>query len=185
MSFMKYGSLTKEILHVLADTGYTVLDGFLPPQYPEAKLARILLGVDRRRSRSDAKHLLSSTLHRLKQQGLVNCTWHHKTAQWKLTHGGKIFLAKINAAEKNPYELSPEDGIIRIVAFDIPEKLRTKRNWLREQLLACDYHLLQRSIFLGKRPLPDAFILRVDEMRIRKYLHIASLTQSGTIQEKP
>lgn len=181
---MKYGYLTKEILHVLADAGYAMLDGFLPPHYPEAKLARILLGVNRRRSRSNAKHLLSSTLHRLKQQGLVNYRGHHKTAQWKLTRDGKAFLMKIHAAEKDLYSLSPEDGVIRIVAFDIPEKLRTKRDWLREQLLACDYHLLQRSVFLGKRPLPDTFIRRVDEMKIRKYIHIASLTQPGTLQAK-
>jgi len=181
---MEYRSLTKEVLGFLAGAGYAALDGFLPPQYPEAKLARILLGMDHKRSRTAAKHTLSSTLQRLKQQGLVSSTGSHKDTHWKLTRKGKNFLAKIYADEKDPYDLAPEDGIMRIVTFDIPEKIRGKRDWLREQLLACDYRLLQRSVFTGMRPLPDAFIKRVDEMRIRKYLHIASLTQTGTIRTK-
>lgn len=181
---MTYRSLTREVLEFLAGAGYAVLDGFLPPQYPEAKLARLLLGIDRRRPRAAAKHTLSSTLHRLKQQGLVSSAGHNKGARWKLTRKGKNFLAKIYADEKDPYDLAPEDGVIRIVAFDIPEKLRTKRDWLREQLFVCGYRLLQRSVFIGKRPLPDAFIQRVDEMRIGKYLHIASLAQSGTIEKR-
>ncbi len=161
-----------------------MLDGFLPPKYPEAKLARLLLGMDRKRSRAGAKHNLSSTLQRLKQQGLVSATGRYKNTHWKLTREGKKFLAKIYADEKDPYDLAPEDGVMRIVTFDIPEKIRGKRDWLREQLFACGYRLLQRSVFVGTRPLPDAFIRRVDEMRIGKYLHIASLTQTGTIRKK-
>lgn len=181
---MEYRVLTKEILVFLAGAGYAVLDGFLPPQYPEAKLARLLLGMDRKKSRTAAKHTLSNTLHRLKQQGLVSSEGPHKNTRWKLTRKGKKFLAQIYADEKDPYDLAPEDGIVRIVTFDIPEKIRGKRDWLREQLSACGYRLLQRSVFVGTRPLPNAFIRRVDEMRIGKYLHIASLTQTGTIQKK-
>lgn len=180
---MEYRALTKEILTFLGGVGYAALDGFLPPKYPEAKLARILLGMDRRRPRAAAKHNLSNTLHRLKQQGLVSSSGPHTNTRWKLTHKGKKFLAKIYADEKDPYDLAPEDGIVRIVAFDIPEKIRGKRDWLREQLFACGYRLLQRSVFTGTRPLPDAFIRRVDEMRIGQYLHIASLNQTGTISK--
>lgn len=177
-----YRLLTKEVLEFLADAGYAVLDGFLPPNYPEAKLARLLLGMDRKKSRVAVKHTLSSTLYRLKQQGLVACSGSRKCARWGLTRRGKIFLSKIQDKEKDTYVLAPQDGIIRIVAFDIPERLRAKRNWLREQLAACDYQMLQRSIFISTRPLPDAFVRRVDEMKIGQYLHIASLNQSGTIR---
>ncbi|MBI4225320.1 MAG: CRISPR-associated endonuclease Cas2 [Candidatus Sungbacteria bacterium] len=181
---LSYRSLTKEILYFLANAGYAVLDGFLPPNYPEAKLARLLLGMDHKKSRAAAKRNLSSTLHRLKLQGLVTCSGSRKCARWQLTRTGKTFLAKIQDREKGAYVLAPQDGVIRIVAFDIPERFRAKRNWLREQLAACGYQMLQRSIFMSTRPLPDAFIKRVDEMKIRQYLHIASLNQSGTIRNK-
>ncbi len=181
---MEYRTLTKEILEFLAGVGYAALDGFLPPKYPEAKLARILLGMDRKKSPVAAKHNLSSTLQRLKQQRLVSATGRYKNTRWKLTHKGREFLAKIYADEKDPYDLAPEDGVVRIVTFDIPEKIRGKRDWLREQLFACGYRLLQRSVFVGTRPLPDMFIKRVDEIRIGKYLHIAPLTQTGTIRKK-
>ncbi len=181
---MEYRTLTKEILAFLAGAGYAALDGFLPPKYPQAKLTRILLGMDRKKSRAAAKHNLSSTLQRLKQQGLVSSMGHYRDTRWKITRKGKTFLAKIYADAKDPYDLAPEDGMVHIVTFDIPEKIRGKRDWLREQLFACGYRLLQRSVFTGARPLPDAFIRRVDEMRIGKYLHIASLRQTGTIREK-
>lgn len=179
-----YRTLTKEVLRFLAGTGYALLDGFLPPRYPEAKLARLLLGMDRKKSRTSAKHNLSSTLYRLKQQGLVACTGPRGNTRWKITKTGNAFLAHANIFEKESYNLAPEDGVVRIVTFDIPEKIRGKRDWLREQLFACGYRLLQRSVFTGTRPLPDAFIRRVGEMRIGKYLHIASLTQIGTIKTK-
>ncbi|MBI3442451.1 MAG: hypothetical protein HY007_01680 [Candidatus Sungbacteria bacterium] len=179
-----YGSLTKEVLKFLGSAGYAVLDGFLPPQYPEAKLARLLLGMDGNRSRKAAKHALSSTLHRLKQQGLICSTTPNKDAKWKLTRKGRSFLAKLDADQQDSYDLAPEDGVIRIVTFDIPEKFRAKRAWLREQLSACGYHLLQRSVFVGKRPLPDTFIKRIDAMRIVNYIHIASLNQTGTIEKR-
>jgi DNA-binding transcriptional regulator PaaX len=181
---MTYRALTREILTFLAGTGYALLDGFLPPQYPEAKLARLLLGMDRKRPRAAAKHTLSSTLHRLKKRGLVTCARHKTNAhmQWKITKKGRVFLGRISAFEKESYDLVPEDGIVRIVTFDIPEKIRGKRDWLREQLFACGYHLLQRSVFTGTRPLPDTFIRRADDMKIGRYLHIASLTQTGTMK---
>lgn len=181
---MTYRALTKEVLLFLAGTGYTLLDGFLPPRYPEAKLARLLLGVDRKKSRVVAKHNLSSTLYRLKQQGLVSCSGKRGYIRWRITKAGRAFLVQARGFEKESYDLAPEDDVMRIVTFDIPEKIRGKRDWLREQLFACGYRLLQRSVFTGMRPLPDAFIQRVDEMKIGKYLHIASLTQTGTIKTK-
>ena len=182
---MRYHSLPKAILEFLAGVGYAVLDGFLPPNYPEAKLARMLLGMGgRRRSRAAAKQTLSVALSRLKQQKLVSRTGSKKYTRWKITSAGKKTLLQTKPREKYLYHLAPEDGIVRIVTFDIPEKIRGKRDWLREQLFACGYRLLQRSVFTGTRPLPDAFIKRVDEMKIGKYLHIASLTQTGTIPKK-
>lgn len=182
---MRYDSVPKAILELLAGVGYAVVDGFLPPNYPEAKLARMLLGMDgRRRSRAAAKQTLSVALSRLKQQKLVARTGSKRYARWKITPLGKKVLRQTRSPEENLYDLAPEDSIVRIVTFDIPEKIRGKRDWLREQLFACGYRLLQRSVFTGTRPLPDAFIRRVDEMRIGKYLHIASLTQTGAIPKK-
>ena len=185
---MRYHSLPKAILEFLAGAGYAVLDGFLPPRYPEAKLARMLLGMDgRRRSRAAAKHTFSVALSRLKQQKLVTRTGSKRYARWHITSAGKKILRQTHPPEKDLYDLAPEDGVIRIVAFDIPEKIRAKRDWLREQLFACGYRLLQRSVFTGARPLPDAFIRRVDEMKIGKYLHIAGIDKNGTlrIEKKP
>ncbi len=180
---MRYHSLPKAILEFLAGTSCAIVDGFLPPKYPEAKLARMLLGMDgRRRSRAAAKQTLSVALSRLKQQKLVARTGSKRYTRWNITSAGKKILQQTQPPEKDLYDLAPEDDIVRIVTFDIPEKIRGKRDWLREQLFACGYRLLQRSVFTGTRPLPDAFIQRVDKMRIGKYIHIAGIDKNGTLR---
>lgn len=85
--------------------------------------------------------------------------------------------------ENTAYDLPPRDHIMRIVSFDIPEKERRKRNWLRRELLACDYTTLHQSVFIGQRPLPHEFIKKIDELNLARCLHIASIEQPGTIRK--
>lgn len=48
-----------------------------------------------------------------------------------------------------------------MVLFDIPEKKRKTRGWLRLQLKMWDFKMLQQSVWLGKGPLPKEFIERL------------------------
>ena len=43
---MEYGVITKAILEHLAKSGKGMIGAFLPPQYPEAAMARAFLGID-------------------------------------------------------------------------------------------------------------------------------------------
>lgn len=186
---MRYGHLTRAILEHLAEAGTLMLGAFFPP-HPKARLARMLLGMDahRPRSRVTAKHTLSSTLYRLRKDGLVTKNGTDRKSQWTITAKGRALLTrKVLRKSPNPLEypiLPPMDGIVRLVSFDIPEKQRAKRDWLRKELIACDYHILHRSVFIGARLLPEELINAMAHLGITRYIQIVGINRKGTLVSK-
>ena len=71
----------------------------------------------------------------------------------------------------------------RIVMYDIPELERKKRDWLRYELVACDYKQLQKSVWLGYCPLPEEFVKSLKDMNIKNKVHIISVHKTGTLTE--
>jgi CRISPR-associated endonuclease Cas2 len=58
------------------------------------------------------------------------------------------------------------DGKYRLVIFDIPEKKNKIRAWLRQELYSLNFSQLQKSVFIGKYPLPDEIIREVKKAGI-------------------
>jgi DNA-binding transcriptional regulator PaaX len=59
-----------------------------------------------------------------------------------------------------------------LVLFDIPEKKRKTRNWLRLQLKLWEFEMLQQSVWLGKGPLPKEFTNRLKLLNISECVKI-------------
>ena len=188
---MRYRELTQAILEHLAASGPIILDLLLPP-HPRSRLARVLLGLDgRRRSRPrpQAKHVLSSTLYRLRKDGLIAKSGPDRKSQWTITLKGKTFLWDATQRKSAPPHLEyaalpPSDHIVRLVSFDIPEKQRQKRDWLRSELLQCEYRMLHRSVFIGNRPLPEELMKEVTSLNLMRHLQIVSIDRKGTLSHK-
>ena len=167
-----------------------MLDAFFPP-HPKARLARALLGLDARRPRSSAaaRHSLSSVLYRLKKEGLVAKSGPDKKSQWAITRNGRALLVR-RAKQKPPLPtlehplLPPADNNVRLVSFDIPEKQRAKRDWLRRELISCDYRLLHRSVFIGRRPLPAELMDMIASLGITQYVQVVGIDRKGTLAQK-
>ena len=100
---------------------------------------------------SHTRETVSATLSRLKRSGIVAASGSKKKAIWRITERGKKHFVRIR---DKTVSLPPEDGRVRLVIFDVPERERNKRDWLRYRLLSCDYTMLQRSVWVGTRPLP-------------------------------
>ncbi len=62
-----------------------------------------------------------------------------------------------------------------MVLFDIPEKKRKTRNWLRLQLKLWDFKLLQQSVWIGKGPLPKEFTDRLRLLGIYECVKILKI----------
>lgn len=67
-----------------------------------------------------------------------------------------------------------------IVAFDIPEKNRRVRNWLRNQLKIFKYEMLQKSLWTGPGPLPSAFLQRLENFKIRESVKTFKITKRNS-----
>lgn len=172
-------TLTQLILEKLLELGEVAIDVFFPAKYPEARLWRGILGLDA--GYEFSPRTFSAILSRLRRQGLVSRRGTRRRASWSLTPNGKA--AVTSSSDRDPFaDLPPRDQVLRLVAFDIPERERKKRDAIRRQLLSCDYRPLQRSVWIGYRPLPDDFLKLLDALNLREYVHILTIRNAGTIE---
>lgn len=183
---MRHETLSRTILQFVAEAGTITLGAFFVP-HPRTRLARALLGLDpykRYSSPKAAKHSFSTLLYHLKKDGLVSMRGPRKKAVWSITKKGSRELRKSPPTQRRAVfdELPPEDGVARLVAFDVPENQRKKRQWLRTVLIACGFGSIQRSVFLGRRPLPEDVITEIHAMGMDRYIHIVSIQKSGTLR---
>lgn len=181
---MQYGAITKAVLAYLAEFGKSTVDVFFNPDHPAKKFPRTVMAAydTRYSSRPAAKHALSSTLSRLKRQGLIASRGSRKKMAWTITKEGRRFLKQTAIrTTRNAHILDPEDGLIRLVTFDIPEQQKKKRRWLHGELLACGFQPLHKSVFIGKRPLPRDFMADLSKFGLVKYVHIVGVGKSGTL----
>lgn len=165
------------ILQKIEELGEVVLDGFFPAKYPEARMWRQLLGTGH--SYKFSKPTFSSILSQLRQEGFAERMGPKAKSKWHITAKGKEFLGRQNVSAK-----PKKDGITRIVAFDIPEKHRKKRRWIREELLDLEYYPLQKSVWIGFSPLPESFFADSDLLSLREHIHIFSIDKKGTLDKK-
>lgn len=120
---------------------------------------------------------VSVTLSRLKKQGLVAKIGANKKAVWLVTKRGKTHF--VSQKQQSMLVLPPKDGQIRLVVFDIPEAERKQRSWLRARLLMYDYAPLQKSVWIGTRPLPRELRQELRERGLTSYVHVVGLEKSS------
>lgn len=168
-----------EILEHLATCGSRLtLDALMTP-YGE-NLGQSLRKLERSAARcthdfsTHSRKTVSVTLSRMKRGRLVFSDGPKRKALWRITKKGKTHFKYPEPGELLP----PKDGKTRIIMFDIPEERRAERNWLRKELVGCDYAPLQKSIFMGLRPLPKILLDELRERRLTPYVRIVGLENS-------
>lgn len=121
-----------------------------------------------------------NALHRLKKDGLIqNTGW----GIWGITKKGKShssYFERMKAYERFIGENKNKQPDA-IVIFDIPEMQKKKREYLRLELIALGFNMLQKSVWIGKGPLPMEFIEYIKEMQLWRFLHIFTIKAYGTI----
>ena len=175
MNMERKNSIAQIILEKISEVGALTLDAVFPRNRAESKIWRKLLGLPE--GYEFSRETFSVALSRLKEQGLVAKSRKERNAFWIITPKGK------NKLESYIVEKIKADGIPRIVMYDIPEPERRKRDWLRCELVACDYKQLQKSVWLGYCPLPEKFIKSLKDMDIKNKVHIVSIHKTGTLTE--
>ncbi len=113
------------------------------------------------------------TLSRLHTKGYVN----NSASGWSITNKGKKYSQGTRLLNyiTSPFKKNPSPSMI--ISFDIPEKNRAIRNWLRNQIKIFNYKMLQQSLWIGPSPLPASFLKRLEDLNIRKNVKTFKITK--------
>ena len=155
-------SLTNYVGLFLLEFNKAALDAFFPEKYGICRPYRKLFGLETHfggaGGKNADKNSLKQSLQRLRKLGMIE----KEKSLYKLTNFGKRLFRK--GVSRKLIAKKKWDGKYRVVIFDIPEKKRFFRDWLRYELYSLKYSQLQKSVFIGKYPLPGDVI-----EEIRKY----------------
>ena len=69
-----------------------------------------------------------------------------------------------------------------IVTFDIPEKERRKRAWLRSALKNLGLKMVQKSVWIGKAKIPEEFLDDLKNLKLVSFIEIFEITKTGSLQ---
>jgi len=110
------------------------------------------------------KESISVSLSRLHRKNYIR----RSSSGWLITKKGEECAKKNQFGGYFPSPFSEKSPINTILSFDIPEKNRKVRNWLRNQIKIFGYKMLQQSLWIGSGPLPLPFMKRLENLNIRK-----------------
>ncbi|MCR4279488.1 MAG: hypothetical protein NUV78_01985 [Candidatus Zambryskibacteria bacterium] len=163
-------SLTKEILRITAryhPIGYSQLFEYL---YNETVYGKKL-----------NENSVRAIVKRMEKNGLIK----KNGKKWLLTVNGGNNLEKRHLVIKK--FLNPKDVMINrqkekklIIIFDIPEKKKKYREWLRTELIGYGFSLVQKSVWFGP-PLPKEFVEYLGEAGLLKYVKFFKASERDLI----
>ena len=114
-------------------------------------------------ARGYKKGNLRSTVARMKLRGYLKST----DKGFMTTRNGTKEAKKLRLFDYLASPFDKEAPANTIISFDIPEKNRVKRNWLRNQIKIFGYTMLQQSLWIGPGSLPKEFMKRLEDLKIR------------------
>lgn len=201
-----YGELRYLVLQKVSEAPFTlddIIDWLLTPgsgskggwtnddrwEFKQRRHQR-LLEEERKKERQKTYVLL----HRLQESGLVT---KQKIAangksKWFITEKGLTeknfatrlidkFVNKIKINVSTSYSDAKLSKQKIIIIFDIEEKERWKRSWIRAVLKNLNFEMLQKSVWLGKTILPKEFAEDLKKLNLLKAVKIFSVSNEGSI----
>ncbi len=187
----KPANLTIKILDALSDGALTAVevigvltmtDEFTQNIFGSVAEARVLR-VQRRKRYMRYMNMLSY----IKKNELISARKVGDVIRYSLTADGRRRRDVLRAENTRraigaSYEAKPGKKLI-VIAYDIPEKLRKQREWLRAVLKRLGFQKLQNSVWIGKFLLPKEFINDLLKFSIEEYVEIIEVGSSGTTRE--
>ena len=120
-----------------------------------------------------------SLLSKLKREGFIQQADGKGSLLWKVTKLGKTkidFEKRRNLIEEASVSANPI-----IVSYDIPERLRNERKWLREVLLLLDYQPVHKSVWIGNKRISENLLRELRKREILNGTQIFEVTKKGTL----
>ena len=184
-------SKTIKLLEIIGEVAGSISDLFeaiISSPYGSSigRLRYEISRIERRRNTKEFEHQLKQVLHeylhRLRSDGLVE----KRRNKFTLTPKGKEEVKLFHADPLRPlYHKAytrTHDETLKMVAFDIPEEYRRKRDWLRKVLSDIGFTRLQKSLWIGKAKLPQEFIEDLNTLNLLSYVEIFAVTKKGSVK---
>ena len=144
-------------------------------EYIKKKITR---RAEKRDRAYEEKRKVYSAIARLRHGGFIR----KEDARWRITKTGIALYKKLISRHMPRLDYTKKQSeTIMIITFDIPEKERRKRDWLREALRALGFTMLRQSVWAGVMGIPEDFIHDLEYLRIRDYVDIFSVDKQGMI----
>jgi len=86
------------------------------------------------------------------------------------------------SALREPSYSAAKNNNFVIIAFDVPEKEKRKRQWLRGVLKRLGFAMLQRSVWAGKVRIPKGFIDDLARLQMAEFVEIFEITKRGSLR---
>jgi phenylacetic acid degradation operon negative regulatory protein len=124
-------------------------------------------------------------LRHLNREGFISSKDREGGSSWIITAAGLEKLKSLKSKSKDlksylDYKKERVDKLV-IVAFDIPERLRYHRAWLRDALKFLGFNLFQKSVWMGNVAIPEDFISDLKRKGIAGYVDIFEAGSKGTL----
>lgn len=188
----KLSKLSLKILEVIGEAAVataTVIEAITSSPYgaSNSRLRKSIREIERRRGKGSSDNIperkLRDVLYRLNRDGLIA----KKTDRaWALTAKGRGLLAFFRKTEEEhlPEKKYPKENTneLKIIIFDIPEKFRRKRDWLRGTLENLGFEMLQKSVWAGKCLFPEELLHDLEQLNILKYVEVLAVTKAGSLK---
>ncbi|MDE2019245.1 MAG: hypothetical protein KGJ13_02755 [Patescibacteria group bacterium] len=145
---------------------------------------KIMHGEEILRFRTRCKNLVQW----LKKDGLITTRTAKSKRSFLITSKGrrrlKILLKRQSEALPVPDYGKQPSGHMTAVSFDIPERERSKRQWLREALHEMGFSMKQKSLWIGRVKIPDGFIADLRELKIAECVECFAIKKLGSLRDE-
>lgn len=118
-----------------------------------------------------------SSMSRMKKRGYVR----GGDGEWVITKEGKEYLKTRKDELKDfisPFKKGASKDLL--IIFDIPETLKSHRDWLRTHLKKFGYEMVQKSAWVGPSPIPNEFKKYLKAIKLDKTMRAFKLSRPYT-----
>lgn len=193
---MAKGDILFRILGTMGDmtvSSFDLFNAFLNAGYGASagKINYELSKIERKRIKHEEEKELKqkyyNLLYKLEEDGLIKVEIKNKSRLFSLTADGKRKLdklkIKIDDRLPSPAGYNGEKGNLAIVVFDIPEKERRKRGWIRDVLKNIGLRMIQKSVWVGKVKIPEEFLKDLFRLKIIDFVEIFEINKTGSLKQ--
>ena len=128
----------------------------------------------------ERKKRLKVFIAKMKHDGLIEELENDKV---KISTKGKEKIIQLKGKlPDRHYQADGRDNAV-IISFDIPEKLRRKRDWLREVIRNLGFQMVHQSVWLGKVKIPKDFLEDLANLNILEFIEIFEISKTGSLRK--